>query len=122
MRATRRPPYPTHSTHHIRQPRTGSPVAPWWSTCDGRWYDEEVELRFHFSWCALSRFDADATRYQLETAAAASERKKQVEMEQVILSQASMTETGERNGRALAEITRKADQALSSLTKLNRAT
>jgi hypothetical protein len=49
--------------------------------CDSRWYDEEVELRFHFSWCALSRFDPAATHFQLETSQDAMERKKQVENE-----------------------------------------
>uniref|UniRef100_A0A7S3BN39 Uncharacterized protein n=1 Tax=Haptolina ericina TaxID=156174 RepID=A0A7S3BN39_9EUKA len=26
--------------------------------CNSRWYDDEVRLRFHFSWCVLPRFDA----------------------------------------------------------------
>ena len=56
--------------------------------CDSKWYEEEVRLRFCFSWCAVPRFELEACKYELETDEARTSRTKATNFESLRRKQA----------------------------------
>ena len=82
---------------------SGSAAAPY-GPCDSKWYEEEVELRFRFSWCALPRFDAATVRYELESEEEAVARKQQHSQDELREKQAEAASAQAESASLLASV------------------
>merc|ERR1712070_1051528 len=68
----------------------GSGGALWYAQ-KREWYDKEaIQRRFHYSWCALRRWDDDEVVLELETERELRQRKKAQRMERMLEQSTNM--------------------------------